>query len=126
MSVAKRVLGPRPWLLLAIAALKVVVIVVFTYVILDSQANSRREAEKRFDAAAKISAALTSSLFSASQATSATTAAKQFGGPTVSQAALDAAVTQAHQPYELILDGHGTVLAASKATPAADRTAGYA
>ncbi len=125
MRAVSRVLGPRPLPLLAIATLKLVVIAVFTYAILDSQATSRHEAEKRFDATATISAALTSSLFGSSQGTTAAAAAKQYGGTTISQEALDAAAAQS-KSYLLILDSRGKVLAASKNTPAFDRSPAYA
>src|SRR5436190_8012359 len=126
MTAIRRVLGPRPWVLLSIAALKLAVIVVIAYFIVGARANSQHESQKRFTAAAKISAALTSSLFDASEASSAEAAAKQFGDTTVSAAALDRAVARQRQRYELILDSRGKILAASKGTPAFDRSPAYA
>jgi len=59
-------LGPRPALLLALAAIVLASVGAFGYVLLDSPAQSRREAEKRFDERARISAALTAAIFTAS------------------------------------------------------------
>jgi len=48
----KRLAGPRPGRLLGFAALVLVILTACVYVVLDSQAKTRREAEKRFSAGA--------------------------------------------------------------------------
>src|SRR5438105_2331282 len=71
-------LGPRPGLLLGLAALVLALLGAFTYVLLDSQAQSRREAEKRFGTEARISAELTAAIFTSSGASAQAAAAKAF------------------------------------------------
>src|SRR5215216_658376 len=81
-------LGPRPALLLGLAALVLASVGAFTYVLLDSQAQSRREAEKRFDERARISAGLTAAIFTASAGSGQAAATKAYGGKTVDEQAL--------------------------------------
>jgi signal transduction histidine kinase len=89
----------------------------FTYVLLDSQAQSRREAEKRLGAEASISAGLTAAIFTTSAASGQAAASKAFGGRTVDERALTLAAQNSRQAYSLILDDRGRILAASRATP---------
>jgi signal transduction histidine kinase len=114
-------LGPRPSLLLGFAALVLALLGAFTYVLVDSQAQSRRGAEKRFGAEARISADLTAAIFTTSASSGQAAAAKSFGGRTVDEQALTAAAKTSRQAYSLILDGDGKILAASRGTPAAVR-----
>ena len=72
-----RLIGPRPVLLLGVAALNLALIAAFAYVVVDSQALSRREAQQRFKAQATVSAALTASLFGSTAASGQTAAAKR-------------------------------------------------
>jgi signal transduction histidine kinase len=116
-----RLLGPRPGLLLGFAALVLALLGAFTYVLLDSQAQSRRDAEDQFAAEAKISAELTAAIFASSASSGAVAAVKSFGGPTVDERALTLAAKTARQPYSLILDSKGAIIAASQGTPAAVR-----
>ncbi len=94
----------------------------FTYVLLDSQAQSRREAETRLGSEARISAELTAAIFTSTAGSAqAATAAKAFGGRAVDEQALTALAKRSRQAYALILDGDGTILAASRETPAVAR-----
>ena len=114
-------LGPRPGLLLGLAALVLALLGGFTYVLLDSQVQSRREAEKRFGAEASISAELTAAIFTSSAGSTQAAASKAYGGRTVDEQALTSAATKSRQPYSLILDSDGKILAASRETSAAVR-----
>lgn len=116
-----RLVGPRPGLLLGLAALVLALSGAFAYVVLDSQSTSRREAERGFAAEATLSAQLTASIFTTSSTSSAAAATKAFGGRTVDEGALTAAARKSGQPYMLILDRDGKLLAASRGTPAAVR-----
>jgi signal transduction histidine kinase len=114
-------LGPRPGLLLGFAGLVVALLGAFTYVLVDSQSQSRREAEERFAAEARISAELTAALFSSSAGSGQAAAAKSFGGRTVDERLLTSTAQKAHEHYALILDSDGEILAASRGTPASVR-----
>lgn len=116
-----RLVGPRPGLLIGFAALVVALSGVFAYVVFDSQATSRREAEKGFDAKVAISAQLAASLFTAAAASGEAATAKAFGGRTVDEGAVTAAAKQSREAYKLILDRDGKLLAASGGTPVAVR-----
>jgi signal transduction histidine kinase len=116
-----RLIGPRPALLVGFGALVLVILGVCLFVVLDSQAKSRREAETRFSGEATISAELTASIFSSSAAAAQQAAAKAFGARTVDQHALDAFAHRSRSGYALILDRDGKLLAASAGTPAAVR-----
>jgi signal transduction histidine kinase len=91
----------------------------FTYVVLDSQSQSRREAEKRFGAQAKISAELTAAIFTTSSSSGQAAATKAFGGPTVDAGRLTSLAAQSHWSYALILGRDGKTLAATPGTPRA-------
>jgi signal transduction histidine kinase len=91
----------------------------FAFLFVDSQAKSRRQAEKAFAAEARITSELTSSLFTSSAASTQAQAAKVFGGPKPSRDALTALVKRSRLAYALILGRDGRVLATSAGTPAA-------
>jgi signal transduction histidine kinase len=93
----------------------------FAYVLVDSQAKSRREAERSFAAEARITSQLTSSLFTSSAAATQAAAAKAFGDRVPSGAALAAFVKRSRLAYALVLGSDGRVLRASVGTPAAVR-----
>jgi signal transduction histidine kinase len=114
-------LGPRPALLIGLAALVLALLAAFTYVVLDSQAQSRREAEKRFGAEARISAELTAAIFTTSATSGQTAAAKAFGGPNINERALTSLARRSHFLYVLILGSDGRLLAASRGAPPAVR-----
>jgi signal transduction histidine kinase len=117
----ERLVGPRPGLLIAYAALGLALSGAFAYVVFDSQATSRREAEKGFGAKAAISAQLAASIFTTSASSSKAAAAKAFGGRTVDVGTLTAAAKKSRQAYILILDRDGKLIAASRGAPAAAR-----
>jgi signal transduction histidine kinase len=122
------VFGPRPGALLAFAALLVVVLAGFAYVVVDSQARSagseaksRWEAEMRFGAEATVTAELTASLFTTSAAGAQRDATKAFGGRTIDERALTSLVKRSRLGYALILGSDGKLLAVSPGAPAAVR-----
>lgn len=116
-----RLVGPRPGLLIGFAALVLALLGAFAYVVFDSQATSRREAEKRFGVRVAISAQLAASIFTTSATSGEAAATKAFGGPTVDVGALTALAKQSGRAYMLILDRDGKLLAASRGTPAVVR-----
>jgi signal transduction histidine kinase len=116
-----RLVGPRPGLLIGLAALGLALLGVFTYVILDSQATSRRRAEQGFGAEAAISARLVASIFTTSATSGEAAATKSFGGRTVDVGALTTVAKQSGRAYMLILDRNGKLIAASRGAPAAVR-----
>jgi signal transduction histidine kinase len=118
---AKSFVGPRPGLLIGFVALLVTLTGAFGYVIVMSQATSRREAEKGFGAEAAISAQLAASLFTTSATSGAAAAAKAFGGPTVDVGSLTSNARKSRAAYILILDRDGKLIAASRGTPASVR-----
>jgi signal transduction histidine kinase len=118
---AGRAFGPRPGVLVGCALLVLGLLSAFAYVLIDSQGQSRREAQKSFAAEARITSQLTSSLFTASASATQAAAVKAFGGPTPSQDALAAFVKRSHLAYALILASDGEVLAASPGAPVAAR-----
>ena len=108
---------PRSVLILA-AALAAVLLGVFGYVLADSQATSRHEAEQRFLAQATTAAGLTKAIFSATVAPQVAAAGKTFGGATVDPRVLDALVKRSRLGYAFIAGSTGRVLAASVGAPA--------
>ena len=116
-----RLVGPRPGLLIGFLALVLVLLGTFAYVVLDSQATSRRQAEKGFGAEAALSAQLAASIFTTSASSTETAAAKAFGGRTVDVGALTSLARQSGEAYVLILDRDGKLIAASRGTPVAVR-----
>jgi signal transduction histidine kinase len=118
----RRLFGPRPALVIGFGAALLVLLAGFTYVVLDGQAQSRGNAEKRFRGEAAISAQLTASIFATSAGSGRATAAESFGGRTVDLEALTALAKRSGWSYALILDRDGELLAASRGTPAAIRT----
>ena len=93
----------------------------FGFELIHSQGDSRRQAERSFQAEARITAELTSSLFGSTVSSATSQVAKSFGGERISDASLAKLVQQSHLPYALVVDGHGGVLAASAGTPAGAR-----
>jgi signal transduction histidine kinase len=116
-----RLVGPRPGLLIGNAALGLALLGVFAYVVVDSQATSRRQAEKGFGAEAALSAQLAASIFTTSASSTEAAAAKAFGGRTVDVRTLTALAKQSGRAYMLILDRDGKLIAASRGAPAAVR-----
>jgi signal transduction histidine kinase len=115
----KRVfLGHRSWLLGFFALMLVVLVSAFVWVIVTSQSDSKRQAEKRFDGEALLSAQLTGTLFTTSVSGTEGAAAKAFGAQTIDARSLAAYVAQAKLRYVVILDQSGKVIAASPGAPA--------
>jgi signal transduction histidine kinase len=113
----ERVFGPRPILLIGFGMLVLALLGAFAYVVVNSQSQSRRQAQQRFNAEATIAAQLISSLLTASAPSSEAAASKAFGGRVIDRRALDAAVTKSGLAYLLILNQHGAVIGASTGAP---------
>ncbi|HEY8646082.1 MAG TPA: ATP-binding protein [Gaiellaceae bacterium] len=123
-SLARRVgrlVGPRPGLLIGHAALGLALLGIFAYVVVDSQATSRRRAEKGFGVEAAISAQLGVSIFAMSATSGEAAATKAFGGRTVDVGALTSLAKRSGRAYMLVLDRDGKLIAASRGAPAAVR-----
>ncbi|HEX2017242.1 MAG TPA: hypothetical protein VGN69_11150, partial [Solirubrobacteraceae bacterium] len=108
-------------ILVAATALMVALLVVFAVELANAQQQARQDVEKRFHDRAQVSAYLTESLFQLSATNLEQQAAKQFGGPTISVAKLVKQARINQQPYTLVLDQRGHVLAS---TPGAPRPTG--
>lgn len=98
-------------------ALLILLLAVFAYALASSQNKQRQDIRKRFKDRAEVAAAVNESIFTLSTASIKTTDAGAFGGATVDSAALQRRVTAQQQPYGLILDQSGKVLAKSKGAP---------
>jgi signal transduction histidine kinase len=110
----------RPWVIVALAAVLIAALLgVFAYVLANSQATSRHEAQRRFGAQATIAAALTQAIFSAEDAPEAQAAASTFGAATISPQRIAAFAEHSHLAYAFVTDSTGRVLARSPGTPAA-------
>jgi signal transduction histidine kinase len=110
-----------------IAAVTVVAVLlgVFAYVLAESQATSRHDAEQRFMAQATIAAGLTRAIFSASAAPEVQAAGKTYGAATINPRSLTALAASSRLAYALIAGPDGRVLAASRGA-AASGTLGQA
>jgi signal transduction histidine kinase len=111
----------RNLVLVSASALLAALLAAFGVVLASSQAQSRQETTKRFEANAVLSAALTASLFGTSTAQSQADAAATFGGKTIAAEALVSAVKRSQLVYLAILDGTGKPIGASPGTPASLR-----
>jgi signal transduction histidine kinase len=112
-------------LLLVASAAVLAVMVVFAVELVESQGKARRDVENRFRDRAKVTSALTESLFSSTATTSQVENARRYGGPHVSSAALARQAKQSRLHYLLVLDARGRILAPSPGTsPAAERAIG--
>ena len=100
------------------ALLLALVLGVFAYVILDSQANDRDDVENRFNDVADVSANVVNGIFELSLSSSAERAATRFGGPTVRPAVLEAFAAQSDLAYAAVYDGTGKRIAATSEAPA--------
>jgi len=109
----------HPGVVMGVAVVIVAVLLgVFAYVLAESQATSRHEAERRFLAQATIAAGLTRAIFSASAAPEVQAASKTFGAATIDPRALTALAASSRLAYALIVGPDGRVLAASRGAPA--------
>ena len=112
--------GSRGVLGAAIAAL-LALLLVFGFVLLDSQSKGRDDVEGRFGDRAKASAALTGSLFGSASVSAQADNARKFGGARVSTQALAREVRQSNGRYVMVLSQSGRILGASPGTPPAAR-----
>jgi hypothetical protein len=101
-------------------ALLVLLLVFFAYSLAHSQAQQRRDLEKRFKDRADVAAVVNESIFKLASSGAMAADAARFGGKTVSAAALDQRTAQSSQVYAQIVDARGTVLAATSGAPARD------
>jgi len=101
------------WRPVALALVLVLVVLgIFAYVLAESQATSRHEAQQRFLAQATIAAGLTSAIIGAAEAPAAQTASASLGGR-LTTAGLAAAARRANAPFLLVTSPQGEVLGAS-------------
>jgi signal transduction histidine kinase len=117
----RRLVEPRPGFLIGFAALVLALLCAFAYVVVSSQATSRRQAQKGFGAEATITAQLAASIFTTSASSGQAAARKAFGGRTVDVGALTSSAKRSGGAYILILDRDGKLIGASRGTPAAVR-----
>jgi signal transduction histidine kinase len=108
---ARLLVGPRPAVLVGSALLVAALTSTFAYEVTDSQATSRRQAERSFAAEAKITSQLTSSLFTSSVSSAEAAAAKAFGSRVVDREALTALARRSGLTYAVVLGRNGKVLA---------------
>ena len=99
----------------AAALLAAVMLGVFAFVLADSQASSRHEAEQRFLAQATIAAGLTKAIFSTINGPQLALATKRFGGARINPRALTELAHSSHLSYVYVTDADGRVLATSRA-----------
>jgi signal transduction histidine kinase len=109
----------RTPILIGLGVILLAVLGAFAYLLIDSQAKVQKESQKRFHSRAVISAALTESIFSSAGEQGRQSAARMYGGRTVSKAVLAKRVKESKQKYLLVVDGKGKLLAASPGTPSA-------
>lgn len=103
-------------------ALLILLLAVFAYALANSQGQQREDIRKRFKDRAEVAAAVNESIFTLSTSSIKGTDSEQFGGDPVDEAALRRRVTQQQQPYGLILNADGKVLAATDNAPRATRS----
>jgi signal transduction histidine kinase/DNA-binding response OmpR family regulator len=111
-----RVQGHRV-ILIAAAAAKLALIAAFAYLLSNSVSKAREQSQERFQSRAELSAAMTESLMATAATAQMQQVSKSFGGRHVSSAVLARRAKAAHQPYQLVLDGRGGLLASSPGTP---------
>jgi signal transduction histidine kinase len=94
------------------AVVLVVVLALFAVQLRSTQADSRQGVVSRFQDRAQVVSALTQAILSLAAAPSEAT--RQYGGTRVSGRAMDEAVVQGRLAYAVLLDQHGTIIAASR------------
>lgn len=90
---------------------------VLAYALAHSQAQQRRDIDKRFNDRAKVAATVNESLFALATSSGRTTDSQRFGGKTVNQQVLDQRTAVQQQNYAAILGPGGEVLAQSGNVP---------
>jgi hypothetical protein len=101
-------------------ALLVLLLVFFAYSLAHSQAQQRRDLEKRFKDRADVAAVVNESIFKLASSGAMAADAARFGAKKVSVAALEQRTAQNSQVYSQIVDAGGTVLAATAGAPGRD------
>src|SRR3954469_16144853 len=94
-------------LLLVASAAVLALMVVFAVELVDSQSKARRDVESRFRDRAKVTSALTESIFGSTSTTSQVENARRYGAARVSPAALARQAKQSQLRYLLVLDSRG-------------------
>lgn len=107
--------GRQRVLLVGGLALLVVILGVFAYLIASTQAQARRDVQRRFRDRAKISAAVAHSVFASLGSGSA--ASPVLTAKKIDRAALDKMAKQGQSPYIVIRDASGKVIAATTGAP---------
>lgn len=104
------------WIALAVV---VAIIGAVTVVLAASQSNQRSDLEERFTRRPELNAAFTSSIFSASTSSAAQQEqlTRQYGGKTVSRAALADDAKENNSAFIAVLDEEGQVMAISRGAP---------
>jgi hypothetical protein len=95
----------------------VLLLAFFAYSLAHSQAQQRKDLDKRFRDRADVAAAVNEAIFSLASAQAKTTNAQRFSGRTVDPAALALTVQQGNQLYAEVLASKGRVLAATAKAP---------
>jgi signal transduction histidine kinase len=106
-------------LLLVAAAAVAALMAVFAVELIDSQAKARRDVENRFRDRAKVTGALTESIFGSTSSSTQAENARRYGGRQVSPAALAGQAKQGRLQYLMVLDQRGRIIATSPGTPPA-------
>ncbi len=104
---------------LAVAAILVIgILLAFALALRNVQTTAREDVEQRFGERAKISAALTSSLFASSAQSTTEDNRRVVGASPVPQAGLERIVKTGQYAYAEVLDAQGRVIASTADTPA--------
>ena len=112
--------GRRAWLALCVATILTTgALVALGTSLHSSQANARSSVANRFAERARVSAALTESLFASSASASQATYAERYGAPRVSSKTLAAEAKRGRLTSLVLLDASGAIIARSAKTPAA-------
>jgi signal transduction histidine kinase len=109
--------GKQRSVMAAAVMLLVFVVGLFAFALAGSHAENRRDAETRFVERARISAALTESLFASTADEGAVQNKRRFGGETVDQARLERQRAESGLAYAVVLDEKGRVIAATRKLP---------
>jgi signal transduction histidine kinase len=96
----------------------VAVLAAFAFVLADSQATSRHEAEQRFGAQATIAASLTNAILNSLETSASLQAGQRLRGA-LSERALTGVARRAGYTYVIVTATDGSVIAASEGAPAA-------
>ncbi|MGH2834065.1 MAG: sensor histidine kinase [Solirubrobacteraceae bacterium] len=115
---AGRITGPRLGLLIGFAVMLIALLSVFGYVLINSESQSRHQAEQRFAAEAKITAGFTSALLETSVSSSEAADAKTLGAAVIPTRVLDTLSKTSGLAYVFVLNQQGQVIAASSGAPA--------